>query len=266
MNTPSTTSTRGAKKNGAIVIPMRKRADTANINQAMAKMYPGVKGKAPSIMTDQDVKRVSTAAVKIADKLAAGVAATAKPEVTGRILDDLSPPAFLDRLNPENEAKAVTAREKRAEDLRRQHAEAAAKPAAPKVEKPAPAPKGKAAPKPAKAAPVAKGKAAKGNGTADTPKAPVLSAAGLGALKPRKGETIREDGLPVNGIDDWMIDQVLNKAGALHSEMCAHLGTVDGSKKPWKRCSRRLARAAVVAKVKLTSKPEGDDTRFFGTR
>lgn len=89
------------------------------------------------------------------------------------------------------------------------------------------------------------------------PKALKLSDKGL-ATKPRtkKGATLRADGLEEGGVDAILIDAVKATGGALHSDLC--------KKVKWKKCDRRLARAAKIAGIKLkaTKVDGGGDIRF----
>jgi hypothetical protein len=90
------------------------------------------------------------------------------------------------------------------------------------------------------------------------PKATVIriSVAGL-ARKPRvrKGAVIRADGLEKDGVDALLVDAVKAKGGALHSALCRKL--------KWKKCSRRLARAAKIAGLKLkATRVASSDIRF----
>ncbi len=80
--------------------------------------------------------------------------------------------------------------------------------------------------------------------------------AGL-ADKPRvrRGAVIREDGLEEGGPDAILVDAVRQPGGALHSDLCQLVGG-------WKKCDRRLARAAALIGVQLKATREGDDTRF----
>ncbi len=80
--------------------------------------------------------------------------------------------------------------------------------------------------------------------------------AGL-ADKPRikKGATIRADGLEEGGPDAILVDAVRQPGGALHSDLCQLVGG-------WKKCDRRLARAAALVGLTLRSIREGSDTRF----
>lgn len=83
-----------------------------------------------------------------------------------------------------------------------------------------------------------------------------LSTAGL-AKKPRlsKGAVLRPDGLEKGGVDALLVDAVKRKGGALHSALCKKL--------KWKKCDRRLARAAKIAGLKLrASRIDGGDIRF----
>jgi hypothetical protein len=80
--------------------------------------------------------------------------------------------------------------------------------------------------------------------------------AGL-ADKPRirKGAQVREDGLEEGGPDAILVDAVSKPGGALHSQLCVAVGG-------WKKCDRRLARAAALVGLTLKSTREGSDTRF----
>lgn len=70
----------------------------------------------------------------------------------------------------------------------------------------------------------------------------------------RKGETLRADGLIDGGVDALLVDTVKRDGGALHSELCAIVG--------WKKCDRRLGRAAEIAGLRLIVAREGRDQRF----
>jgi hypothetical protein len=83
-----------------------------------------------------------------------------------------------------------------------------------------------------------------------------ISTAGL-AKRPRlrKGAVLRPDGLEKGGVDALLVDAVKRKGGALHSALCRKL--------KWKKCCRRLTRAAKVAGLKLrTTRVDGGDIRF----
>jgi hypothetical protein len=70
----------------------------------------------------------------------------------------------------------------------------------------------------------------------------------------KKSETLRADGLVDGGVDAILIDAVKRGNGALHSELCEMVG--------WKKCDRRLRRAADISGVKLIVAREGKDHRF----
>lgn len=83
-----------------------------------------------------------------------------------------------------------------------------------------------------------------------------IKTAGI-AKKPRvrKGAVIRADGLEKGGVDAILIDAVKRKGSALHSDLC--------KKVRWKRCDRRLTRAARIASIRLkATRIEGGDIRF----
>jgi hypothetical protein len=66
---------------------------------------------------------------------------------------------------------------------------------------------------------------------------------------------VRDDGLEEGGPDAILVDAVRQPGGALHSDLCVAVGG-------WKKCDRRLARAAALVGLTLKSTREGDDTRF----
>lgn len=216
----------------------RAIAENAKVVKITERAAPAAPKKAPA--------KPAAKPAPVAKKAPAPKAA---PAPAAAPADPLAIPAFLARQNtPESDAKVVAMvnaseaaarREKIAEAAAQRTSDAAAA---------------------AKAArPATKSEPAKRGGKRAAAK-PNVSAAGLSAtIKVKGDQKVRADGLPENGIDDYLIDAVLAKGGALHSAMCKKLG--------WKRCSRRLARAAEVAKVTLVAEKVGNgDIRFTGTR